>query len=200
MEIKSFRIGVTTRIVQASGYNESRDAIAHDWANYLKSTLPHSTWMPLPNLGASDIITYCNHWEINALILTGGDDIGQTPLRDETEFALLNWAAKEKLPLLGVCRGMQLLGKHGGASLIPISNHASGRHNVHGDISGNTNSFHNYSLDQTPKNYRILAKSDDGHIEAIKHHFLPWIGCMWHPEREMTPQSSDLQIMRELFT
>lgn len=199
MVTKSYRIGVTTRIVSAPNSQESRDAIAHDWAKYLKIAVPNSSWMALPNIGKDDIIPYCTRWNIDALILSGGDDIGKTLLRDETEFTLVNWAAENKIPLLGVCRGMEILGKFSGTQLIPVENHVGIRHKISGSINGETNSYHHLALENVPQHYTLLAKSEDNHIEAIQHDFLPWIACMWHPEREQSPQSIDLKMIRELF-
>ena len=78
---------------------------------------------------------------------------------------------------------MQFLGIKDGSTLKNVSNHVKKNHMVKGEISGKVNSFHNQSLSICPKNYRILAKSNDGNIEAIQHKNLPWEGWMWHPER-----------------
>lgn len=199
MVTKAYRIGVTTRIVSAPNSNESRDAIAHDWANYLKVAVPNSSWLALPNIGKDEIIPYCKSWDINALILSGGDDIGKTLLRDETEFALIEWAETNKIPLLGICRGMEILGLHGGTKLIPSENHVGIRHKISGIINGETNSYHHLALQDLPQHYTLLAKSEDNHIEAMQHNSLPWVACMWHPEREKTPQTIDLKMIRELF-
>ena len=45
------------------------------------------------------------------------------------------------------------------------------------------NSFHDWGLDNCPPNFEIMARTNDGVIEAIKHKVLPWEGWMWHPER-----------------
>ena len=62
-----------------------------------------------------------------------------------------------------------------------------------------TNSFHNFALSRCSENYRILAKSEDGVIEAIRHKSLPWEGWMWHPERETTFNYEDINRIKDLF-
>ena len=66
-------------------YAQARDALAHDWAVFLAAALPGVAWMQLPNLGGEHIVPYCEQWEIDRLILSGGEDIGVSALRDQTE-------------------------------------------------------------------------------------------------------------------
>lgn len=79
------KIGVSTRIVAAQGYSEDRDALAQVWGSFLATALPDALWLPIPNLGADRTVQYCADWGLDRLILSGGDDIGITPLRDVTE-------------------------------------------------------------------------------------------------------------------
>lgn len=68
------------RVIDTQEYIEPRDALAQDWGRFMTSVLPEASWIPLPNLGNS-IYEYVNDWNINALILTGGNDIGSGGLR-----------------------------------------------------------------------------------------------------------------------
>ena len=47
--------------------------------------------------------------KIKGIILSGGQDIGTNKLRDKTEITLIDFAIKNKIPLIGICRGMQLI-------------------------------------------------------------------------------------------
>lgn len=77
-----------------------------------------------------------------------------------------------------------MLARWAGGSLRPVAGHVRAWHRVSGKIEAEVNSFHNCSLAHCPEGFRVLALSEDGEIEAIRHVSLPWEGWMWHPERE----------------
>jgi putative glutamine amidotransferase len=192
-------IGVTMRVVQARGYHEPRDALAQDWPRFLRACVPDAAWLPVPNLGADAVVDFCTSWGIDALILSGGDDIGVFPLRDATENALLTWAASRDLPVLAVCRGMQVMGVWAGATLKPVTGHARTRHSVSGAVAAEVNSFHNFALASCPAEFAVIARAQDGELEAMRHVSRRWEAWMWHPEREATFSAIDLARARELL-
>ena len=104
-----------------------------------------------------------------AVILSGGNNIGECSERDQTESAILQFSEREKLPVLGVCRGMQMMAVHAGGQLQNVGGHVRIEHNVKGEISGMVNSYHNMAIADCPLNYAVLAHSEDGVIEAIHH-------------------------------
>ena len=71
-----------------------------------------------------------------------------------------------------------------GTKLKRVEGHIRKRHNLKGKIK-EVNSYHAYSIAECPKDLKILALSEDGEIEAIRHSSLPFEGWMWHPEREL---------------
>ncbi len=105
------------------------------------------------------------------------------PARDATERYLLSWAEKNLVPVLGICRGMQMMGVWAGGSLKRMAGQVT-RHLLQGEVVGEVNSFHDFSLSGCPLGFEVVARSEDGEIEAIRHTDLPWEGWMWHPERE----------------
>ena len=199
MPTNGLRIGVTMRVLEAQGYHEPRDALAQDWSSFLSTALPNAAWLPLPNLGANKARAYCEKWGINRLILTGGEDIGVSAIRDETEQDLLIWAKERAVPVLGVCRGMQMMAVWAGVALKPVEGHVRTRHLLHGDFMHEVNSFHNYGLADCPHGFEVTARAEDGEIEAIRNTGQNWEGWMWHPERENPFQSADINRLRRLF-
>ncbi|MDA7720321.1 gamma-glutamyl-gamma-aminobutyrate hydrolase family protein [Alphaproteobacteria bacterium] len=114
----------------------------------------------------------------------GGADIGVSEDRDNTERYLIEYAIGQKIPLLGVCRGMQFMASYFGAKLKRVTGHVRTRHTVSGEIISDVNSFHNFAIESCPPQFRVIARSSDGEIEAIRSDHFGWEGWMWHPERE----------------
>jgi|688.fasta_scaffold169066_3 gamma-glutamyl-gamma-aminobutyrate hydrolase PuuD len=162
--------------------------------------------MPIPNLDLKQssknsevLIDLFSTSHIDGIVLSGGNDIGLYESRDKLEEFLIGLALDRKIPLLGICRGMQMLATYGGSRLIQVPNHASVRHKIIGESIRIVNSFHNYGLQDCPKNFRITYKSEDGNIEAIDHKDLSISGIMWHPERNEEFDALDLQLVKRLF-
>ena len=63
-------------------------------------------------------------------LLTGGEDPGTSPPRDDTERALLDWAIGDRLPVFGVCRGLQFVQRYFGGELVACDRerHVARRH------------------------------------------------------------------------
>ena len=193
------RFGLTMRTVEASGYEEPRDALAQLWPAFMTAALPDADWMYLPSLLPDAITDYCDAWGLNGVILTGGEDPESSPLRDQSERSILEWAAQKSLPVLGICRGLQLMAVADGGTLEPIGNHVASRHGLDGEYDWEVNSYHSSGLLDVPKSYRELARAPDHTVEAMRHKQLPWEGWMWHPERDAPFSTDDIREIRRLF-
>jgi gamma-glutamyl-gamma-aminobutyrate hydrolase PuuD len=198
-------VAVSQRVDWVDGRDEVRDSLDQRLTGFLVAVgvLP----IPVPNelLSKVNEVLDCplERWlkriEPQAIILSGGNDIGSSMERDLTERYLINYARDLDLPLLGICRGMQMLAHWAGTGLRRVDKHVAVRHRIIGDINRDVNSFHNYAISDSPEGFRIIGQSDDGVIEAIMHERLRWEGWMWHPERESVFQSEDLDRASKLF-
>lgn len=158
----------------------------------------------------------------DGILFTGGGDIDPfyfqqaphpslgsiTPERDQFELALCRLALQKKMPILAICRGMQILNVAAGGSIFqdisayitePIKHsqlapkyYAS--HSIF--LKESTylkklfqsetlmvNSFHHQSVNITGEDLIVCAQSSDGVIEAIEHSKNQFaLGVQWHPE------------------
>lgn len=147
-----------------------------------------------------------------ALILTGGGDLspemygeapdnnsyGISPIRDKFETALVQYADREELPVLAICRGMQLINVLRGGTL---QTHMDGHwqeippHEVHHDIeidkdahlatlmgsTGSVNSYHHQGIGALGKGLQVTAHHNED-IEAFEDTTKRILAVQWHPE------------------
>jgi N5-(cytidine 5'-diphosphoramidyl)-L-glutamine hydrolase len=200
------RVAMSQGVTVYPDRNERRDTLDQRLSAFLSSVgyLP----VPVPNglvsaadghSGLDPVSAWMAGINAHALVLSGGNDIGSCQERDLTESRLLNYAKANRLPALGICRGMQMMGAWCGVKLKPVTGHVRTRHALRGDVSGNVNSFHDLALANCPPDFVVIARSEDDSIEAIRHTSQLWEGWMWHPEREETFAAGDLQRLKMLF-
>lgn len=206
----SLVIGVTQRIDRVEGRAELRDALDQRLVQWVADAgfLP----VPIPNAihGVSDsskltLDCWLDAVRPSALILSGGNDIGEYPERDATEGYLLSWAEKNRVPVLGICRGLQMMAVRVGIDLVKVEGHVGTRHQLMvsskaDKLPTNVNSYHNWAISSCPDGFQVVARAEDGLVEAMRHHSLPWEGWMWHPEREVPFSSYDTDRLKRLFS
>ncbi len=159
--------------------------------------------------------------QVDGVVFSGGEDIGSNKLCDEMGFKVMSEAVKRKMPILGICRGMQLLALANGGSLIThdenpelFRRHKAGLPAIAGhDVNINSdsrlfeifgherihvNSIHHQSVND-PGNLIVSGKSSDGMIEAVESggsEFL--LGVQWHPELRAIFNSENEKIFKTL--
>lgn len=157
----------------------------------------------IPNLEHKKFLKWIKNLPFDGIVLSGGGDIGtiENKFRDKIEDYLIIRSKNKKIPLFGICRGMQMISKFYGSKLISVKNHVNKRHKVFFKNKNYTtvNSYHNFSINKCPKNFIVLSKSIDENIESIIHKDLPMYGCMWHPEREKKKLTYDKVIFKKIF-
>ena len=188
-------IGITSRLgLDACGKNRC-DCLAKDWGVFFSKL--GLQWFILPNIGM-EAVALVERCAVTGLVLSGGEDIGVHPERDTTEILLLDWACKNSLPVLGVCRGFQFMQHWLGGYLVPVDErrHVAAAHDIviNGDKQRQVNSYHSWGITSLASPLEAFAVDPlSGTIEAARWRNL--LGIMWHPERYAISESAD----RELF-
>ena len=212
------RVGLTSRVVEASGYHEPRDALSHNWVEWTQAR----NWMPFALFNsAADPAQYLWENDLDVLILTGGNDAvshsskdSYCEIRNRSEVAFLDVAVEEGIPVFAVCRGMHMLNLYFGGSVESDiggakENHIATTHPI--EISNSvggifdterlcTNSFHSQGFhdDRLAPALTSFAHSTDGYVEGVIHPELPIVGIQWHPEREHPNANLDVILVDRL--
>jgi putative glutamine amidotransferase len=154
---------------------------------------------------------------LDGVIVSGGDDIhpglyGSEELadkeydhdRDELEQSYIRYALDEKLPLMGICRGYQLINVMMGGSLhIDIRTMRRNTSNfgtilprktvmleegsfiagLTGRVRLKVNSLHYQAVDRLGEELRIAGRDLDDFVQVLEHdNGAPILGVQWHPE------------------
>ena len=220
-------LAISQRVVLDTRTNERRDALDQRWSE-IAAALGALLW-PVPNNPAL-AQAFLDQYRPQAVILSGGNDVGpelrshsssqrrtitagqpDAPERDRTETVLLEWSCAYRVPLLGVCRGMQALNIFWGGNLREIDRalHVAQQHEVsvrpmdqgmQWEFPSVVNSYHGYGFGKEDLGNGLVVLAECGSVvEAVVHHELPHLGIMWHPERNTPFEERDLRLMRLHF-
>jgi gamma-glutamyl-gamma-aminobutyrate hydrolase PuuD len=194
-------VAITQRVTVVPAYGERRDCLDQAWPRFIAAcgllplALPNVPEVALSMFGAADVA---------GLVLTGGNDLaslgGDAPERDATENALIEAAESRGLPVLGVCRGMQLLQQRGAVPLLRVEGHVTPRQIIHIDSEPmEVNSYHRFGARESRPPLEVWAVAADGVVKAIRHSARPTTGIMWHPERNTPFAANDVALFRRVF-
>ena len=206
--MKKIRIGISTRIIHSENYIDDRDGLSHDWPSLLEKIKIIPILIPNSLL---EIEQFLEDMKLDGIILSGGDSIGEFPLRDKNENKIIEYAINKKMPIFGVCRGMQMINKHFGGRIVTTSDQShvnkphsidivnSSKHKILESKSIIVNSFHNNIIKSNilGQDLEPFALSSDKSIEGFYHKSLPLIGVMWHPERSQDDVNQT--ILKKIF-
>jgi gamma-glutamyl-gamma-aminobutyrate hydrolase PuuD len=175
---------------------------------------------------------------MDGLLLVEGDDIEPKrfaarkpnfkylhktfPLKDEIEMRLLREALRREVPILGICRGSQLLNVVCGGSLFGDVQKEKGTSRTHIDLEHydtyrhpvsvvagtplagwyrrkmlNVNSYHHQGIRKLAPHFRPMAHADDGLIEAYYDPDATFVvGLQFHPERMLKEYAGNLKVWK----
>jgi N5-(cytidine 5'-diphosphoramidyl)-L-glutamine hydrolase len=194
-------VAITQRVTVVPEYGERRDCLDQAWPRFMAACglLP----LPVPNV-VEVALAMCESADIAGLVLTGGNDLqalgGDAPERDDTENALVDAAEARELPILAVCRGMQLIQQRCAVPLQRVEGHVTRSQVIH--IDGRpteVNSYHRFAARESRTPLAVWAVAADGVVKAIRHTRRPITGIMWHPERNTPFAADDLALFRSVF-
>jgi gamma-glutamyl-gamma-aminobutyrate hydrolase PuuD len=217
-------IGITTYVEPASWSHWHLEAalIPYDYVRAVERAGGRAVLIPPDDDGIEEVLD-----ALDGLIFCGGNDLtpesygaeadpttnGTNPARDRGELALLKAALERDLPVLAICRGVEVLNVVRGGDLVQhlpdVVGHEEHRavagefsdHPVRVDpssriesVRGVVKSHHHQGLGRLGEGLREVAWAEDGIVEAVEDPGKPFVvGVLWHPEA-----GEDLQLFEQL--
>ena len=204
-------VAVTQRVDVIESYGEARDALDQRWIDFLLSINLYPILIPNNRDYVQQLL---KSERLEGVLLTGGNSLAQyggiAPERDEVENLLLDWAIENSIPVLGVCRGMQVIQHYFDNELIQVPNHVAKYHvlkteegcRLNSSVAQyeKVNSYHDLGAYQVQgKDLKLVASSLDGVVMAIEHVNKEVYGIMWHSEREQPFLQQEQLLYKHIF-
>ena len=206
-------IGITTYVEAASWGNWHLEAalIPYDYVRAVERAGGRALLVPPDDEAIEETLD-----RLDAIVFSGGNDLepasygaeahpatgGTNPARDRGELALLEAAIARDMPVLAICRGVQVLNAARGGDLVQhlpdVVGHEEHRavpgewseHRVRVDpsskvpaVDGSVMSHHHQGLGRVGDGLREVAWAEDGTVEALEDPDKRFVvGVLWHPE------------------
>jgi len=194
------------------------------WRPHLVATAEVTSAETLAAAREADMVVLMGGEDVDPRLYGGADDYpGAGPHEaraDGVQIAVALEAVQQRRPLLGICRGLQLLNVAFGGTLVQhlptVHNHrAHGRPadpfmpthvlldaeaglGVDVDPDDPVLCTHHQAVDQLGNGLRVAARAADGVIEAVVHETAPITGVQWHPEHPRTAASQLTALLRRM--
>lgn len=229
-------IGITTTLKTVEYYNYQ--VICTILPHFYVNAIIKGGGLPLLIPPASDVSVELYLDRVDGLLFSGGADIDpcfydrekhektktEDPARDSFEYELMDRALKRDLPILAICRGMQMLNVVMGGDLCQdiialhdsklthwqeLCDDAEPIHTValRGGLVKDlfrkdqlpVNSFHHQSLDKIGRGLHVTGIAPDGIVEVVEAPDYTWVlGVQWHPELMYKSQQEQLILFEAL--
>lgn len=204
-------IAISQRLISTNEYYELRECLALEWGELFNTNKLFKPFLPLPLSYKIPFDSYLQSTNIIAVILSGGNDLSifsnneLSKMRDNYETLIIKKCIKMNIPLIGICRGAQIIAHFFNSKIESnISKDSKNYINHVGNHLVNSsnnkfivNSYHNFCITKLGKDLKILASAEDKSIESFKHKNLAIYGIMWHIERSNGLENID--ILKEFF-
>ena len=206
-------IGITTYVEPAAWghWNLEAALVPYDYVRAVERAGGRAVLVPPDDDGNEELLD-----ALDGLVFSGGSDLspdlygaeadpetkGTNPARDRGELALLTAALARDLPVLAICRGLEVLNVARGGGIVQhlpdVLGNESHRevpgtfsdHPVRvdpssqlGEVRGAVKSSHHQGLGRIGDGLREVAWAEDGIVEAVEDPEKPFlVGVLWHPE------------------
>ena len=176
-------------------FNTYIDILDHNWIKYFEKKKIDIIKFPNSYKLCNSIIKTKN-LKLDLIILPGGSDINNklpNRLRVKSEIFLLKYAIKKKIPVIGICHGMQLINIFFKGKLSKVNNSMRVNKKIYlkknlifKEKIINVKCFYNFGIKEKflGKELLNLGIDSSNNIEMFKHKKLNIWGFMFHPERE----------------
>jgi len=162
---------------------------------------------------------------IDGVLMPGGADVdprnygqdrtsdhlyGIDPMQDEVDISLIRHVLATGLPMLAICRGLQITNVALGGTLTqhmdsPHLHHVASvtvdSHAAELGLTGSTleaSCYHHQAIDELADGLTVIARAAEGHVEAVKIESTGWaFGVQWHPEDNYDTERGQLEIFEQ---